>query len=292
MEVVDGRNPEQANDEAKKGLNLGASSILYWVHDNDDLSALLDGIRGDIAPVHLVGELQAISAAEVLAGIDGIGDWTGSFNLDPAEQLTREGQWMFGNKEAHLNELQHAADLLPHGIRVVCANAMVHQSPAEQIAMIVASLTFQLNHIGWKHAGRTWVLLHATGDYLQDIAMTQALRGLWKQVLESNDHGDQPLWIAGHVSSANSEDAADLINSGLSMQAMRLGGADEIWLDPLNDSKEAKQWAREQFLVMAYESGLDQTSLQGSYTLDDWTCQLMAQAQSKVESWTSKLQTS
>jgi len=54
----DGSDPAQANALALNALMDGASSILFWVHRDQDLIALCEDIDASIAPLHLVGNLD------------------------------------------------------------------------------------------------------------------------------------------------------------------------------------------------------------------------------------------
>ena len=62
----DGSDPAQANALALNALMDGASSILFWVHRDQDLMALCADIDASIAPLHLVGNLDCEHAAQVL----------------------------------------------------------------------------------------------------------------------------------------------------------------------------------------------------------------------------------
>ncbi|MFZ8962565.1 MAG: hypothetical protein ACO2YM_03690, partial [Schleiferiaceae bacterium] len=64
LEVVDGTQPKEANARALNALMQGASSLLFWIHRAEDLPLLLQDVRLDIAPVHLVfgGALEDLVA--------------------------------------------------------------------------------------------------------------------------------------------------------------------------------------------------------------------------------------
>ena len=69
----------------------------------------------------------------------------------------------------------------------------------------------------------------------------------------------------------------------MQQQALWLGGCDELWITPLNDSLQAKDWARQQVLVLTYENGLQglDQPLAGSYTLDGYTAKMQAEVESR-----------
>ena len=54
-------------------------------------------------------------------------------------------------------------------------------------------------------------------------------------------------------------------------------------------SSKAKQWARDQFLILAYETGLakERDILKGSYLLDEWSQKIILAAEIKIAKWTS-----
>lgn len=292
LEAIDGAEPEAANRRALDALMHGASSLLFWVHRAEDLPVLLQGIRLDIAPVHLVygGKVEEVAAVlrelpnnlhpEALHG---------SVNLDPAEHLVRTKAHWRGSVEADLAQIQEAMKL-PKGVRVLCGNGaeMAHISgstPAlDQLTFGLGSLFAQLDYVGWEHADRAWLNLEATDDYLQTIALVQAARSLWESATQKKLKRSAPLWISGrpHLP-AHTEDAAGLIGLGMQQQALWLGGCDELWITPLNDSLQAKDWARQQVLVLTYENGLQglDQPLAGSYTLDGYTAKMQAEVESR-----------
>jgi hypothetical protein len=299
LEVVDGTQPKEANARALNALMQGASSLLFWIHRAEDLPLLLQDVRLDIAPVHLVfgGVLE-----DLVAQMDALPASLhpeclhGSLNLDPAEHFLRTGGFWRGGLEADLTQVQSALSL-PLGLRVLCGNGADMAAPGhpqasvQQLAYGLGSLMAQLDHIGWEHADRSWLNLAASDDYLQTIALVQAARSLWETATQKHLQRSAPLWISGRPNlPAHTEDASALIGIGMQQQALWLGGCDELWITPLNNSPQAVDWARQQVLVLTYENGLQglDQPLAGSYTLDGYTVQLQQEVEKLWKHWSDQ----
>lgn len=296
LEVVDGRVASAANSQALDALMHGASSVLFWVHQGNDLPILLKDIRLDIAPVHLVygGALEDLTPfIKALPASQHPEAMHGSVNLDPAEHRLRTGSAWRGSLEADLAQIQ-AALLLPKGLRVLCGNGRSWTartsapSSIAQLAYGLGSIFAQLDHVGWAHANRAWLLVSATDDYLQTIALVQAARSLWERACQKHLGTSIPLWISGSpLIEQSTEDAAALIGIGMQQQALWLGGCDELWITPINESPQARDWAQQQVLVLTYENGLQglDQPLKGSYTLDGYTAALQAEVENYWQEW-------
>lgn len=292
LEVIDGAHPKAANRRALDALMQGASSLLFWIYRAEDLLALLKDIRLDIAPVHLVYEgcIEDLAAQlQTLPSSQHPDALHGSVNLDPAENLFRNQKHWRGSLEADLAQIQGAL-ALPKGLRVICGNGAEMWNhtglhlPIDQLTYGLGSLFAQLDYVGWEHADRAWLNLEATDDYLQTIALVQTARSLWERATQKKLKRSAPLWISGrpHLPS-QTDDAAALIRLGIQQQALWLGGCDELWITPLNDSTKAKDWARQQVLVLTYENGLQglDQPLAGSYTLDSYTAKMQDEVESR-----------
>jgi len=290
LEPIDGAEPKAANRNALEALMHGASSLLFWVYRAEDLPVLLQDIRLDIAPIHLVygGNLEDLAAAlHTLPKSLHPEGLHGSINLDPAEHLLTTHAYWRGSLEADLAQIQGAL-ALPKGLRVLSGNGaelakrLGNNRPIDQLMYGLGSLFAQLDHVGWEHADRAWLNLEATDDYLQTIALVQAARSLWENATREKLKRPAPLWISGrpHLP-AQTDDAAALIGLGMQQQALWLGGCDELWITPLNNSAQAKDWARQQVLVLTYENGLQglDQPLAGSYTLDGYTAKMQNDVQ-------------
>ena len=299
LEAIDGADPTSANRQALEALMHGASSLLFWVHRAEDLPTHLKDVRLDIAPVHLVyggmiedlsNQLRALPSSQHPEALHG------SINLDPAEHRFRTRTSWCGSLESDLAQVCKALEL-PKGLRVLCGNgaAMRTSTPGllciEQLAYGLGSLFAQLDHVGWEYADRAWLHLEADDDYLQTIALVQAARSLWERRTQKHLGRSAPLWISGSPNlSSQTDDAAALIGLGMQQQALWLGGCDELWIRPLNDSPQAKDWARQQVLVLTYENGLQGVDqpLAGSYTLDGYTAKLEHEVQNLWDLWATQ----
>ncbi|MDG1253512.1 MAG: methylmalonyl-CoA mutase family protein [Schleiferiaceae bacterium] len=299
LEVIDGAEPELANRRALAALMNGASSLLFWIHRAQDVPLLLKDIRLDIAPVHLVyggaledlaAELRALPASQHPQAIHG------SINLDPAEHRFRTKESWRGSLEADLAQVKAAVEL-PKGLRILCGNGgemaprITGTQSISQLAYGLGSILAQLDYLGWMHADRAWLHLSATDDYLQTIAIVQAARSLWERACQAHLKRSAPLWISGSPKLAEqTEDAAALISMGMQQQALWLGGCDELWISPINDSSQAHDWARQQVLVLTYENGLQglDQPLAGSYTLDSYTASLEAEVEKLWAEWAAQ----
>ena len=298
LEAIDGAHPAQANARALDALMQGASSLLFWIHRAEDLPLLLQDVRLDIAPVHLVfgGALEDLAAQiHALPASQHPESLQGSINLDPAEHIIRTGTFWRGSMEADLAQVQKAMPL-PTGLRVLCGNGAAMAAPGHpqasvhQLAYGLGSLFAQLDHVGWDHADRAWLNLAASDDYLQTIALVQAARSLWETATQKHLQRSAPLWISGrpHLPTPT-EDASALIGIGMQQQALWLGGCDELWITPLNDGPQAMDWARQQVLVLTYENGLQglDQPLAGSYTLDGYTVKLQHEVDKLWKHWSA-----
>ncbi len=299
LEILDGAHPAEANARALDALMQGASSLLFWIHRAEDLSRLLQDVRLDIAPVHLVygGAIEDLAAQiHALPASQHPDALHGSINLDPAEHRFRTRTFWRGSLEADLAQVE-AALHLPNGLRVLCGNGaeMASHSHAhssvQQMAYGLGSLFAQLDHVGWGHADRAWLSLAASDDYVQTIATVQAARSLWERATQKHLQRSAPLWISGrpHLPE-QTNDAAALIGIGMQQQALWLGGCDELWSIPLNDSPQAQDWARQQVLVLTYENGLQglDQPLAGSYTLDGYTAKLQHEVETLWDQWAAQ----
>jgi methylmalonyl-CoA mutase N-terminal domain/subunit len=152
----------------------------------------------------------------------------------------------------------------------------------------LGSIFAVLDYVGWEHADRAWLNLHASDDYLQTIALVQAARSLWEQATHKHLQRSAPLWISGRPQlSETTEDAAALIGMGMQQQALWLGGCDELWITPIHGGPQARDWARQQVLVLTYENGLQglDQPLAGSYTLDGYTAALQSETEALWAEW-------
>lgn len=287
--AIDGGDVKQAIVASQSALQNGATSLLFWLHREEDLTALTQGIRLDIAPVHLVGNMDSMAVKLAMGKHPNYQAWHGGFIMDPAENRQRTNQWFTLSLQGDMDRLTQACDILPPGLRCITSNgnSQSKQGHVAQIAFAVASLEAQLQHVGWQQANRCMMILQASDDYLGSIAMVQAARELWQSMLIKHQQGHASLWVAGFTADRDaSDDAANLIDNGLNLQALWLGGCDELLNQPINPSPEAGHWALEQQLVLAHETDLnDDEPLRGSYTLDAWTTQMVDLATEHLNRW-------
>ena len=301
LEVIEGTKAKEGNQKALKALSSGASSLLFRVQEATDLSTSLQGIRLDVAPVHLVCSAHphaVLDALQSLPDSDHPEALHGSVNMELAEHWMRRGQYISGTLEQDIQRL-HDAISLPMGMRVFCANggAWAQEersslpSRVAQLAYGLGSLAAQLDTVGWQHADRTWLYLEASDDYLGTVALCQAARTLWASLCLAHGAPDARLWISGKPALPEpTEDAAALVGVGIQQQALWLGGCDEIWITPIHESAAAYQWARQQTLVLAYENGLHDSRfpLRGAYTLDAYTSALALETEQVWKTWSDQ----
>lgn len=287
--AIDGGDVKQATIASQSALQNGATSLLFWLHREEDLTALTQGIRLDIAPVHLVGNMDPLKVKMAMDKHPNYQAWHGGFIMDPAENRQRTQQWFTQALQGDMDRLAQACEILPSGLRCITSNgnSQSKHGHVAQIAFAVASLEAQLQHVGWHHANRCMMILQASDDYLGSIAMVQAARELWQSMLIKHQQANASLWVAGFTADRDaSDDAANLIDTGMNLQALWLGGCDELLNQPINLSPEAGHWALEQQLVLANETDLkDDEPLRGSYTLDAWTAQMVNMATEHMDRW-------
>ena len=291
LEIVEvDKNISESNTLALDALNNGASSLWFNLKDHRDIPKLLENIRLDIAPVHISGNLHPediLKAFKSLPKSQNQHLWHGSINIDPFKNAISNGRWFSGSAHEDISRFNLK---IPQNVRSICSNAncIPNNNVIDQVAFTISSLIIQLDILGWNNSDRCLVFLKSQSNYLETIAMTQAIRILWRSILEKNNRLDSSLWICGETSLQTHEDPAQqLISRGIEAQSLWLGGCNEIVIHPVDSSSKAKQWARDQFLILAYETGLtrEKDILKGSYLIDEWSEKIILASKEKINKW-------
>ena len=277
------------NLRALNALNNGASSLLIKINNSEDVSIVLKDIRLDICPIHILGGDQE----KVSKAIDSLPDsqkpeeWHGSISIrNFINEFDHIPRWQNRDKK-----FSSQKTTLPSNVRTICTNTKNISSTncTDKVAFSIYNLAVQLNSAGWDNSKRCIVFLEAQENYLETIAMIQAIRILWNSYLEENGKSDTTLWICGETQDKKfkKNPPEKLVGRSLEAQSLWLGGCDEIIIHPVAESTEAEQWARDQFLILAYETKLSghKDVLKGSYLLDSWSEKIISEAENKIDLW-------
>tara|TARA_B110000046_G_scaffold185877_2_gene230074 strand:- start:543 stop:1580 length:1038 start_codon:yes stop_codon:yes gene_type:complete len=293
IEIIDAtKNIEESNSIALNALNNGASSLMIQIKSHKDLPTILGEIRLDICPIHFKGHVDPELISESIKSLpdsQNPSEWHGSLNFDLPKNAIARGNWFLDFPEKCIMESNLN---IPKNVRTICSHAdsIYRDNSVDQVAFAISSLIIQLDIIGWEKSDRCIIFIRSYSNYLETIAMTQAIRILWNSILRKNKRIHSSLWICGETSSNIEKDPPkQLIARGIEAQSLWLGGCDEIIIHPVEMSSKAKQWARDQFLILAYETGLakERDILKGSYLLDEWSQKIILAAEIKIAKWTS-----
>ncbi len=285
-------NIEKSNSIALNALNNGASSLMIRIKSHKDLPTILRNIQLDICPIHFNGDVDQKLISESIRSLSDSqnpNEWHGSMDFDPFKEALTNSNWLLSSLEKKIKRL----DLnTPKNVRIICSHthAIPRNNSVDHVAFAISNLIIQLDILGWENSNRCIIFIKSYNNYLETIAMTQAIRILWNSILKKKNRTDSSLWICGETSSNIEKDPPEqLIARGIEAQSLWLGGCDEIIIHPVELSAKGKQWARDQFLILAYETGLtkERDILKGSYLLDEWSKKIILAAELKISEWTS-----
>ena len=275
-----------SNLRALNALNNGASSLLIKIKNSEDIALILKDVQFDICPVHIMGGNKK-KVSEVIHSMpekQRPEKWHGSiFNEYFKNKFENTGRW----KNQDKNFLDQNTNI-PSNVRTICVNTknVSSANSTDKVAFSIYNLIIHLNSLGWNHSGRCIIFLESQENYLETIAMVQAIRILWNSYLEENERAGATLWICGETRDKKfkKNPPEKLIGRSLEAQSLWLGGCDEIIIHPVAESEESEQWARDQFLILAYETKLSgrKDVLKGSYLIDSWSEKLVYKAQKKI----------
>ena len=292
IEIIDSTaNIKKSNSIALNALNNGASSLMIQIKNHKDIPTILKKIRLDICPIHFVGNVdQKLISASIrsLPDSQNPSEWHGSMRLNSLKKTITKGDWDLGSLKKRISKL----DLnTPKNVRTIYSytHSNTVNNSVDHVAFTISSLIIQLDTLGWENTDKCIVFIKSHRNYLETIAMTQAIRILWNSILKKKNRGNSSLWICGETSSNIEKDPPEqLIARGIEAQSLWLGGCDEIIIHPVEVSAKAKQWARDQFLILAYETGLtkEKDILKGSYLLDEWSEKIILAAKLKISECT------
>lgn len=292
IEIIDATtNTEKSNSIALNALNNGASSLMIHIKSHKDISTILKKIQLDICPIHFSGNIdQKLISASIksLPDSQNPSEWHGSMGFNSLKNSLTKSTWHLGSLKKRISKLDINT---PKNVRTICSytHSITGNNSVDHVAFAIFSLIVQLDTLGWENTDRCIIFIKSHRNYLETIAMTQAIRILWNSILKKKNRDNSSLWICGETSSNIETDPPEqLIARSIEAQSLWLGGCDEIIIHPVEASTKAKQWARDQFLILAYETGLtkERDILKGSYLLDEWSEKIILAAKLKISEWT------
>ncbi|HWE98961.1 MAG TPA: methylmalonyl-CoA mutase family protein [Caulobacteraceae bacterium] len=267
-----------ANADALEALDAGAASLLVEAFDGGvDLSAALEGVLTDLAPVALEAGFAGVSAANALDEAAKASPAAPlAFHLDPLGTFARTG-FSPGPLSAHLESVGDLAARLrqtyPRASFVLASGGVAHEagaSPSDEIAFAAAAAVAYLRAleragVGPSEAAPLFVFgLAADAEPLATIPKLRAGRRVFERILAAA--GAAPQAKIEARSSRRMLTRADawtnLIRLTSASFGAAVGGADAIVLDtfdaaaPQTPSPLAIRQTRNIQLVLAEESGL------------------------------------
>ena len=287
LEQLGPGDPKIINQQALVALEDGASSLLFYLHGNEDLIQLLTGIQANIIPIHAVVEGDPVAflarwkMAWTTLGLDPQ-DWQGSLNTTVRGDALKS---VFAQLPAGVRLAVNAGAFRTREGALLGGNLTAsdaHSAPAKAGAAVPA-LVFALQEwesfladCGNDVFSKIWVHWSVTDDFLNEVAALRALRVVWAHWL--NERGASPaaapLWICAEgvlPADPGNDPHNPLVLTQWQLVSAACGGADERCAPPLSGaSARARRWARHQSLLLTYESHLDSLvdPAGGSYALE------------------------
>jgi len=230
---------KSANAEALNFLNRGATSLIFYLQGQENLSLLLKDIEIQYICLNLVLEtgLEKISQQLVdLIKERGIeeAELEGSINFDPLENILRKGDW-YQSQEEDLTQLKNLQAKNFAGLRSVCLNVNHAENAganhAQQLGLALAMAYEYLHQLDLKSTRGFWVNFATGSDYFAEISKIRAFRRLWQQMQKELGLETTEVRIYAETSQRNKtkfDRFNNLIRSTAEAMAAIIGGATEI----------------------------------------------------------------
>lgn len=282
-------NEKEANAIALEHLNRGATSLLFYLMGNEDLSTLLKGIEIQYICLNLVtgsnpqGLARQLNALIAERGLEPA-EIEGSLNFDPLENLARTGNW-FENEQTDFKNLKASEELLQEGVRGICVNANLFANAgateAQQLGIALAMSYEYIHRLELKSTRGFWVNLAVSSDYFIEIAKLRALRRLWQSLQGELGFSKQEVRLYAETAMRNktiSDRYNNMIRTTAEAMAAIIGGASEISVKGFDATYDEPSFfgeriAKNQQSILQHESRFQQVRdmASGSYFIEDLT---------------------
>lgn len=280
---------KEANALALDNLNRGATSLLFYLQGQEDLTKLLQEIEIEYICLNLVTANHPQKLAQQLntlikkRGLDPL-EIEGSINYDPLENLARTGNW-FTSKTEDFKNLKECQTLLQKGVKGICVNANIFANAgateAQQLGIALAMSYEYLHQLELKSTRGFWLNLAVGADFFAEIAKLRALRRLWQKLQTELDLPTIELRLYAETALRNktiSDRYNNLIRTTSESMAAVIGGATEVSVKAFNLTFESPTFfgeriAKNQQSILQHESHFQKVRdmAAGSYFLEDLT---------------------
>ncbi len=283
---------KEANKLALDRLNRGANGLLFYVVEDVDLAALLDGILMEHITIHFVVDGNGMAILDkwiAVAEKNGVPveKLNGTINIDPIENAARTGNWRDDENE-DMRELDELVEACPPNIKAICINnnlfANAGATAAQQLGMALAHAHEYLLRVGTKHAGQFWMNMAIGRRYFREIAKFRAMRRLWRFMLSHYHEESVPLTLYAETGIRNKtiyDPWVNMLRTTTEGMSAAVAGCDEILLRGYDayyreTSQLGNRVARNQQLILSYESYFSRVkdAAAGSYYVEELTEEL------------------
>lgn len=278
-----------ANKLALDHLNRGATSLLFYLMGNEDLSELLKDIEIQYICLNLVtgsnpqGLAKQLNSLIAERGLEQA-EIEGSLNFDPLENLARTGNW-FENEQSDFDNLKTTEKLLQEGVRGICVNANLFANAgateAQQLGNALAMSYEYIHRLELKSTRSCWVNLAVGSDYFVEIAKLRAFRRLWRQMQSELGFEQQEVRLYAETALRNktiSDRYNNMIRTTAETMAAIIGGASEISVKGFDATYDEPSFfgervAKNQQSILQHESRFQQVRdmASGAYFIEDLT---------------------
>lgn len=279
----------EANAEALRYLQKGATGLIFYLQGDEDLERLLRDIQIEYICLHLVCQahpLPLLRQWEQLVknrALDRV-ELEGSIQWDPLVQLAIAGQWH--QSEAEDMAAQKAlCEALPEGLRGLSLSldpfAEAGASQAQQLGIALALATEYQLQLALKEGRGFWWSFAIGSDYFGEIAKLRAFRRLWHQWQDEMGWEPTEARILGRSLARNKsllDRYNNLIRSTAEAMAAVIGGASELLLQPFELGQQEERFfpqrlALNQLSILQHESYFHQVRdmAGGSYFIENLT---------------------
>lgn len=285
---------KEANAEALKYLNRGATSLLFYLPGKVDLKTLLEGIQLEYICTNLVIEghvdyyNQAFQALINERGLDEV-ELEGSINHDPIENLARTGEW-FSSEEGDFENLKTLQKGNYRGFRSLALNTNLFANAGASLGQqlgIALAMAYEYQHrLDISDSRAYWANFAIGSDYFGEIAKLRAFRRLWGQWQRELGLEEKEVRIYAETSLRNKsilDKHNNLIRTTAEAMSAVIGGATEVCVkgfgEPLEDQGYfPRRLALNQLNILQHESRLDQVRdmAAGNYWVESLSEELAA----------------
>lgn len=307
-QLIEAPEVKTAHAEIMTDLERGVSSIEIGAgvaKSAADMTALLDSVLVDLAPVALDGG-SLETAQWLVAALKDVGEAAAppAFNIDPVGALMRDGVIADDAMKAAAAFAHAQRDLFPHPTWFRADARPVHEAGGSEAQEIAAALSSgiaalrALTDAGFSvdEAGRAILFTVAVGpDILIEASKLRALRLTWARVMEAS--GAKPEARAAQIQAVTSRrmmtrhDAwTNMLRTTAAAFGAAVGAADAITVLPLTDALGlptpfSRRIARNTQLILMEESRLGHVidPAGGAWFVEKLTRDLAAEAWTEMQ---------